>query len=164
MPCLQRLTSAADVYDVTRAMQHGAHLELGAITSAVPTARTWARVVLSGWGLARLADDASIVLTELTTNAVLHAHGRSVTIWLRSDRESLAIMVGDPCSDMPHVEAEDASALDGRGLIIVSALAQHWGAYPVPAGGKVVWAVLSPLRRHAGTGNYGVDRAPWGTE
>ena len=135
--------SAADIYDVAAAMPRGAHLELGAITSAPGTARAWARVVLSSWNLARLADDAALVLTELTTNAVLHAHGRSVTIWLRSDRESLALMVGDPCPDMPRVEAQDASALDGRGMIIVEALAAHWGAYRTPAG-KVVWAMLGP--------------------
>ncbi|HUZ23519.1 MAG TPA: ATP-binding protein [Streptosporangiaceae bacterium] len=135
--------SAADIYDLTRAMPEGAHLELGALMSAVPAARTWARVLWSGWGLARLADDAGLVLSELVTNSLLHAFGRTVDIWLRSDRESLAIMVGDPCPDMPAVaETEDDYELSGRGLIIVSVLAEHWGAYRVPLG-KVVWAVLT---------------------
>jgi anti-sigma regulatory factor (Ser/Thr protein kinase) len=136
--------SAADIYDLTRAMPDGAHLELGAIPSAVPTARAWAHVILSCWNLPRLADDAGLVLTELVTNSVLHAHGRSVTIWLRSDRVCLAIMVGDPCPDMPvRAEAQNDDGLCGRGLVIVSALAEHWGAYRVPAG-KIVWAMLAP--------------------
>jgi hypothetical protein len=41
----------ADIHDLIRAMPHGAHLELGALTSAVPTVRRWGRVVMSGWDL-----------------------------------------------------------------------------------------------------------------
>ncbi len=123
-------------------MPCGAHLELGALTSAVPTARTWARVIMSGWSLA-VADDASAVLTEMVTNSVLHARGASVSIWLRSDRARLAIMVGDPSPAMP-VPADALSTDEaGRGLMILGALAEHWGAYRVPAG-KIVWAVLAP--------------------
>lgn len=123
-------------------MPDGAHLELGALTSAVPTARVWARVIMSGWGLA-VADDASAVLTEMVTNSVLHAGGASVSIWLRSDRTRLAIMVGDLSRSMPA--PSDALGTDeaGRGLMIVSALAEHWGAYRV-ATGKITWAVLAP--------------------
>jgi len=136
------LTCPADISDLTRTMPESAHLELGAFTSAVPTARTWSRVVLAGWGLARLADDAGLVLSEIATNSVMHAHGRTVHIWLMSDRQSLVIMVGDPSSAMP-VRTEDADGLSGRGLVIVDALADRWGAYLVPAG-KIVWAMLSP--------------------
>lgn len=132
----------ADIYDLIRAMPEGAHLELGALTSAVPTARTWARVILPGWDLARLADDGGLVLSELVTNSVRHASGRAVGIWLMTDRESLLIMVGDPSPDMPVcAEAQDADDLSGRGLVIVDALAAQWGAYRVPSG-KIVWALL----------------------
>jgi anti-sigma regulatory factor (Ser/Thr protein kinase) len=133
----------ADIHERISAMPRGAHLDLGAITSAVPTARTWARVIISGWSLAPLADDASAVLTEMVSNSVLHARGASVSIWLRSDRTRLAIMVGDRSPAMPV--ATDALSTDeaGRGLMIVSALAEHWGAFRVPTG-KIVWAVLAP--------------------
>jgi len=134
--------SAADIHDLTRAMPERVHLELGALTSAVPTARTWARVILLGWDLARLADDGGLIVSELVTNSVVHASGRAVGIWLMTDRESLVIMVGDPSPDMPvRAETQDADELSGRGLVIVSALAAQWGAYRVPSG-KIVWALL----------------------
>jgi anti-sigma regulatory factor (Ser/Thr protein kinase) len=134
--------SAADIHDLTRGMPERVHLELGALASAVPTARTWARVILSGWGLARLVDDGGLILSELVTNSVVHASGRAVGIWLMTDRERLVMMVGDPSPSMPvRVETQDTGELSGRGLVIVSALAARWGAYRVPSG-KIVWAVL----------------------
>jgi anti-sigma regulatory factor (Ser/Thr protein kinase) len=143
MPCL----TSADVFDLTSAMPEGAHIELGAIADAVPTARTWARMLWSCWGLAELADDASVVLSELVTNAVVHAAGDVVDIWLSADRHRLALAVGDPCREMPvRAAAPGADEVGGRGLTIVSALSQDWGAYRVPLG-KVVWAVLATRAR-----------------
>ena len=134
--------SAADIHDLTRAMPERVHLELGALASAVPTARTWARVILPGWGLARLADDGGLILSELVTNSVVHAYGRAVGIWLMTDRERLIIMVGDPSPAMPvRAVTQDTDESSGRGLVIVSALAAQWGAYRVPSG-KIVWAML----------------------
>lgn|ERR1017187_305975 len=134
--------SAADIDALARAMLERAHLELGALTSAVPMTRTWARVILSGWNLARLADDAEQVISELVTNSVLHASGPTVSIWLLSDRERLVIMIGDPCPDMPERAETPDDELSGRGLVIVDALAAQWGAYRVPTG-KIVWAMLT---------------------
>jgi anti-sigma regulatory factor (Ser/Thr protein kinase) len=135
--------SAAEIHDLTRAMPERVHLELGALTLAVPTARTWARVIMSGWGLARLAGDGALVLSELVTNSLVHAPGRAVGIWLLTDRERLVIMVGDQSPDMPvRAQAPDAGEPSGRGLVIVNALAEQWGAYRVPTG-KIVWAVLT---------------------
>jgi anti-sigma regulatory factor (Ser/Thr protein kinase) len=92
---------------------------------------------------AELADDASVVLSELVTNAVVHAAGDVVDIWLGADSHRLAVAVGDACREMP-VRADEVSEDEpgGRGLILVSALAQHGGAYRVPLG-KVVWAILA---------------------
>jgi anti-sigma regulatory factor (Ser/Thr protein kinase) len=97
----------------------------------------------SCWGLAELADDASVVLSELTTNAVVHASGGVVEIWLSADSHRLAVAVGDPCREMPvRADALSADELGGRGLLLVDALAEHWGAYRVPLG-KIVWAILA---------------------
>ena len=135
--------SAADIHDLARAMPERVHLELGALAPAVPTARAWARVILPGWGLARLAGDGGLILSEFVTNSVVHASGRAVGIWLMTDRERLVIMVGDPSPDLPvRAETPDTGQPSGRGLVIVSALAARWGAYRVPSG-KIVWAMLT---------------------
>jgi anti-sigma regulatory factor (Ser/Thr protein kinase) len=139
-----QLTCSADISALARTLPERAHIVLGALTSAVPTARTWARVVLSGWHLEPLADNASVVLTEMVTNSVLHAHGDKADIWLLTDRATLVIMVGDPSPDMPvRADAPADDDLFGRGLVIVDSLAHSWGAYRV-ATGKVVWALLCP--------------------
>jgi anti-sigma regulatory factor (Ser/Thr protein kinase) len=135
--------SITDTHDLTRTMPERAHLELGAIGSAVPTARRWARVVLSEWNLARLADDGELILSEFVTNSVRHASGLAVHVWLLSDRNRLVIMVSDTGHGMPvRAKTEDTAALAGRGLVIVGALAADWGAYRTPKG-KVVWALLT---------------------
>ena len=137
------LTRSADINDLVRAMPERAHLELGALTSAVPTARIWARVIMSGWNLSHLADDGGLILSELVTNSVLHSSGPKVGVWLVSDRERLVIMVGDQCPDMPvRADTQGHDRPSGRGLVIVDALAEHWGAYRVPTG-KIVWVMLA---------------------
>jgi hypothetical protein len=142
MPCLAHATSA-DIHAWASAMPDHAHLRLGALVTAVPTVRTWARVVVAGWDLARLADDAGLVLTELASNSVQHAGGPAFDIWLRSDRAALAIMIGDSSPAMPvRLEVEATGGLSGRGLVIVDAVAQSWGAYRTPAG-KITWAMLT---------------------
>jgi anti-sigma regulatory factor (Ser/Thr protein kinase) len=136
----------ADITDLVQVMSESAYLELGALTTAVPAVRTWSRVVLGGWDLSPLADDAELILSELVTNAVIHASALKMGVCLLSDRERLVIMVSDSCPRMPvrADEEREPDAMSGRGLVIVEALAQSWGAYWLPRQGKVVWALLDP--------------------
>jgi anti-sigma regulatory factor (Ser/Thr protein kinase) len=75
------------------------HLELGAISSAVPSARLHARLVLREWGLsADKAEAAELVVSELVTNALEHGLAgipATVRIWLSSDGGSVVINVWD---------------------------------------------------------------------
>ena len=86
------------------------YLELGAYPTAVPCARLHARLVVMEWGLGALADTTELVVSELVTNAVRAADGlmRStydgrrraglppVRLWLRSDYQSVIVMVWKP--------------------------------------------------------------------
>ena len=86
-----------------------------------------------------LQDKAALVVTELATNAVLHAGGLlSVRIWYGHD--CLRLEVADGSDVLPEPGAP--GNMSGRGLQIVSALAQAWGSQS-RSGGKVVWAELS---------------------
>jgi anti-sigma regulatory factor (Ser/Thr protein kinase) len=121
------------------------HLELGAITSAVPSARLHARLVLHEWGApADMAQSAELVVSELVTNALEHGLAgipATVRIWLSSDGGRIAIHVWD-ASPLPPVRKDAGpEAASGRGLMIVAALTADWGCSAADTG-KVVWAVL----------------------
>jgi anti-sigma regulatory factor (Ser/Thr protein kinase) len=121
------------------------HLELGAINSAVPSARLHARLVLWEWGLpADIAESAELVVSELVTNALEHGLAgipATVRIWLSSDGGRVAIHVWDASPMPPVLKDAGAEADRGRGLMIVAALTADWGCTAMDTG-KVVWAVV----------------------
>ncbi|MFF8727423.1 SpoIIE family protein phosphatase [Streptomyces sp. NPDC015171] len=97
---------------------------------------------------ARLADDAMAVLSELVTNAVVHA-GTEVQIeWRLEETGALVIEVRD---QHPSRAPRDALGGEGpydtpeygRGLRLVATLAESWGV-TYRTGAKTVWARLPP--------------------
>jgi anti-sigma regulatory factor (Ser/Thr protein kinase) len=131
-------------------------LDLGAMPDSVPTARLHARAVLAAWGLRTMTDAAELVVSELVTNAVAAAAADASGAVPRAVRLRLsAAMAGNLITGL-QVEVWDAAGsvprqgrvapLDepgGWGLVLVEHLSERWGCYPVPDGGKVVWAVLA---------------------
>jgi anti-sigma regulatory factor (Ser/Thr protein kinase) len=97
---------------------------------------------LSMWGCEALVDDAQLLVSELVSNAVLHA-GTEVTLVLDLDEERLRIEVSDGTSVLPIPRAALPEATTGRGLLIVDRISDRWGTGTRP-GGKVVWAELVP--------------------
>lgn len=86
-----------------------------------------------------LLDAAVLVVSELVTNAVRHADGGEVLLLLEADATSVSVGVRDGAEEHPAlVEAYDGG---GRGMLVVSAIAQRWHVEDVD-GGKVVWAHL----------------------
>ena len=122
-------------------------LELGALPSAVPCARLHASLVVHEWGLAALADNVELVVSELVTNAVHASRGlvlvTSVWLWLLSDAEQVLIIVWDASPCMPIHADLSVDAESGRGLLLVGMTSSQWGTSASPAGGKTVWALLT---------------------
>lgn len=90
-------------------------------------------------------DLAKIVVTELVGNAVLHGSGsEDVEVCASWDDRRLRIEVTDAGGSRPKwlAGANDLDADDGRGLQIVEALTENWGASAGP-GVLTVWAVLA---------------------
>jgi anti-sigma regulatory factor (Ser/Thr protein kinase) len=125
-------------------------ITLGALEGAVPSARAHVRQLLWKWGHADLAQDVSVVVSELVTNAVV-ASSESwpaiapVQVWLGSDTTCLLISVADSSPQPPLRLNLAPDAVGGRGLALVEALSTRWGWYPmIPATAsgpvKVVWA------------------------
>jgi serine phosphatase RsbU (regulator of sigma subunit)/anti-sigma regulatory factor (Ser/Thr protein kinase) len=96
----------------------------------------------------RLVDDALAVVSELVTNAVVHA-GTDVDVdWRLEETGAFVVEVGDR---HPSRAPRDALGGDGsydtaeygRGLRLVTTLAESWGV-TYRAGAKTVWARLPP--------------------
>ena len=106
-------------------------------------ARMLVRRRLRRWGLAELIPTAELLVSELVTNAVRYAQG---SIALRLVREGgLVCEVLDDSAALPRLRHAGDEDERGRGLQVVSQLAQHWGARRTLSG-KVVWCEL-PLPR-----------------
>jgi serine phosphatase RsbU (regulator of sigma subunit)/anti-sigma regulatory factor (Ser/Thr protein kinase) len=108
------------------------------LTSA-SRARSLIRRPLKRWGLADLIPTAELLVSELVTNAVRYAQGK---IGLRLVLEGgLVCEVLDESAALPRLRHPDDSDERGRGLQVVSQIAQRWGARRA-ASGKVVWCEL----------------------
>jgi len=91
-------------------------------------------------GAGRLRADAQLVLSELVTNAVIHARTPvSVTVSLGADGVRLAVRDFRP--RLPVDDERGPNTGLGLGLRLVGSLAAAWGIEPVPDG-KVIWARL----------------------
>ena len=93
-------------------------------------------------------DDACLLLSELTTNAVLHAGSPfSVDVTVNSGRVHLEVI--DLSPDPPR--RVPPTTTHRPGLAIVEEIALHWGSDPA-GGGKVVCCDLPARRREPASG------------
>ncbi|MGW7642721.1 SpoIIE family protein phosphatase [Streptomyces bobili] len=152
-----------------------AHATLAGSSLAPGAARDLVRTAFDEWtGLGlpcarelggRLAEDAILVVSELVTNAVVHA-GTDVGLVCRLEAEqetdTCAVVVEvtdrhpsraprDGSPDTPYETPEY-----GRGLRLVATLADAWGV-TYRRGAKTVWARLSARP----VDEYGDSREPW---
>jgi serine phosphatase RsbU (regulator of sigma subunit)/anti-sigma regulatory factor (Ser/Thr protein kinase) len=100
-------------------------------------------------------DSAVLIVSELVTNAVVHA-GTPLTLTIRWDGARLRIDVvdGGPMSGAPLSQPPSSG---GRGLFIVDQLSESWG-FDVSRTGKRVWATLATqpdLAQGNGSGSQG---------
>jgi anti-sigma regulatory factor (Ser/Thr protein kinase) len=115
-----------------------------------PDAPGSARHAVRMWFHSRLCGDdstdtAALLVTELVSNAVVHANGPS--LWLTVDETTtdvLHVAVRDGSSQgIPRdsAQAPDVHRTGGRGLFMVDALSTRWGWEPLETG-KRVWFEL----------------------
>lgn len=97
-----------------------------------------------------LNDDVALVVSELATNAMVHAQ-TPFTVSLQVT-QTLLLTVADGSPAEPVLVAARVLDPGGRGLTIVALLSRDWGAYQHPDGGKSVWAEFDLPRRPPGRG------------
>jgi anti-sigma regulatory factor (Ser/Thr protein kinase) len=108
--------------------------------TAARRARGLIRRPLRQWGLAELIPAAELVVSELVTNAVRYAQSK---ISLRLVLEGgLFCEVLDDSAAPPRLREAGQDDERGRGLQVVSQVAQRWGTRRTGTG-KVVWCELT---------------------
>lgn len=120
-------------------------------TGVVPRARDFTREALYAWGWLpsatadqrAAAEDVLLVVSELVTNACLHAEGPD-ELWITCEKKVIRLEVSDrgtgqPAPRTPH----RAGRPGGHGMFIVQRLCLDWGVVRTPGvAGKKVWAEL----------------------
>ncbi len=104
-------------------------------------ARHFVADVLRRWGRGDDVEDAVLIVSELTTNAVVHAKsGPSVSVSVSNGAVRISVRDTAP-GVLPVVEHPPPTSPSGRGLAVVAGLASVWGSETYDVG-KVVWAEL----------------------
>ncbi|MDH6612890.1 anti-sigma regulatory factor (Ser/Thr protein kinase) [Streptomyces sp. SAI-208] len=112
---------------------------LGEADRAVPyRVRVIVRTALRQWGLPGLIEPAELLATELVTNAFRHGLG-DVGVRLYVTASDLLVEVRDGSSVRPVPSNAALDAEHGRGLLLVTAIADHWGVSP---DGTTTWCSL----------------------
>ncbi|MFJ3209352.1 ATP-binding protein [Streptomyces flaveolus] len=120
-------------------------------SGVVPLARDFTREALYAWGWLpsatadqrAAAEDVLLVVSELVTNACLHAEGPD-ELSITCDKKVIRLEVSDrgagqPAPRTPH----RAGRPGGHGMFIVQRLCLDWGVVRTPGvAGKRVWAEL----------------------
>ncbi|MFF5314214.1 ATP-binding protein [Streptomyces massasporeus] len=120
-------------------------------SGVVPLARDFTRQALYAWGWLpaasadrrAAAEDVLLVVSELVTNACLHAEGPD-QLRITCDNKVIRVEVADrgtgqPAPRTPH----RAGRPGGHGMFIVQRLCLDWGVFRTPGvSGKTVWAEL----------------------
>ncbi|MFF3173220.1 ATP-binding protein [Streptomyces sp. NPDC057900] len=122
---------------------------LPALRTSARSARDTVRDRLRAWKVpGDTCCDAVLLVSELTTNAVLHTNSGRVLcgLTLTGDERRLRIELHDedrtPVRPSSHLAGPDEE--NGRGLLLVRQLADRWGSTrSARAEGKVVWAELA---------------------
>jgi len=134
-------------------------------TQTPRAARRFVAQALSDWddGEGDLTDTVNLLVSELVTNAVLHA-GSDVEVMVRLTATAARIEVTDASGD--SIAPRDATSEEdsGRGLALVGSLAHRWGVRPATGGGKTVWFEVqrSPEDSAQTAGSSGDTPAPPG--
>lgn len=119
------------------------------VPAAARLARAWVEAMLEDWP-ADERRNAALVVSELVTNAVLHAR---TPIVLRGETEAARARfeVHDQQRRPPVMKPYALDSITGRGMGLVDALADDWGVVP-SATGKTVWCVVSAVPTESPSG------------
>jgi len=121
--------------------------DLAAGPASARQARMAVRSALAAWGMDDPSGDAELLASELVANAAEHGDGKPISLALHRHaepgrRRGITCEVTDTSPAMPRRMEPGPDAERGRGLAIVTALAQSTGVRASQAG-KTTWFTLA---------------------
>jgi anti-sigma regulatory factor (Ser/Thr protein kinase) len=112
------------------------------VLSSVPLARHFASDVCVAMGCSDWCEHVQLLVSELATNVVCHAHTPMRVSFLRlEDRLRVEVRDDDPTPPPVSGEPPDLEALGGRGIYLLAQLATSWGVNSDERG-KTIWFEL----------------------
>jgi hypothetical protein len=136
----------------TRPTEASAHLPAEATSAGA--ARRFLTSTLTDWDLEPLEEVGTLLVSELVSNALLHA-GTEIDVHLRHRDGRLRVEVHDRSARLPERKHYSPTSVTGRGLVFVAELSEAWGAERTPQG-KSVWFELddssTPVAPHPAIG------------
>ena len=155
--CRQGIVVAMD------ALVSRAEATFQSVPTSARSARRFVAEMLEAWTLASLSDLATLLVSELMSNVVLHA-GTDAVVRLYRLSARVRVEVSDRSPRLPVRKRYSEDATTGRGLDLVDTLSAAWGVEPT-SGGKVVWFELAEIAgnaRSAAEPGMADDHAPPG--
>ncbi|MFE3556995.1 ATP-binding protein [Streptomyces sp. NPDC059193] len=125
-------------------------LALSGVRGHVAKGREFTRQALQDWGWDReaTAEDVLLVVSELLTNASLHAGGCIELALTAGEVLRIEVLDGTTAPPRPH-PAPQRGLPGGHGLYIVDRLSDRWGTI-TGENGKAVWAEVEASRLTSG--------------
>ena len=120
-----------------------ARMECAGAPESIPDARNFVSACLTGQTRDAI-DVASLLVTELATNAVVHTHG-AFEVQVAVGARSIRVGVHDHDPRVPEHLPPEPGRIGGWGIHLVDRLAADWGVDPGPAG-KCVWFEIDAAR------------------
>ncbi len=114
---------------------------LGPDPMSARLARQFVTSTLAEWNVSHLIDTATLLTSELVTNAVVHA-GSRIELRLARQEDLVRFEVEDHGGGDPEPRQPALEEMSGRGLALVETLSNAWGVEPVDSG-KAVWFELT---------------------
>lgn len=122
-------------------MTNELRIKLPAEPTSVRLARQFLVETLGPTPAASRLDDACLLVSELVSNALLHARSCIVVV-VSLTQSRVRVDVQDESGLLPRPRRAGPTAISGRGLEIVECLADDWGAEQIGSASKRVWFEL----------------------
>jgi len=129
-------------------------VRLAAGPASAAQARRQVRAAICAWDVPADPDAAVLLTSELVTNAIRYETGPAIVLVISCAPGQLRVDVHDTSRALPAPasasadQGAGAEAETGRGLMLVAALADDWGAYRTPAGKAVYFTLTYPFGEH----------------